>query len=145
MPVGWKNHIASDPEILRGKPRIKGTRIPVGLVLGYLAAHKPLETLLRNSPISRAIKSPHVWTMPAHWLNLRPSSDGLAVPGRPPCLAGPRDRKGLVDRIFRPHPLGEYCGYAGTGAGTHSQVRFEAHGMHCYGRSSSRRVFFAGS
>jgi len=28
----------SDPEILRGKPRIKGTRIPVGLVLGYLAA-----------------------------------------------------------------------------------------------------------
>src|SRR6266568_7335183 len=28
----------SDPEILRGKPRVKGTRSPVGLVLGYLAA-----------------------------------------------------------------------------------------------------------
>ena len=40
MPVQWKQHIVSDPEILRGKPRIKGTRIPVGLVLGYLAAGK---------------------------------------------------------------------------------------------------------
>ena len=38
MTVQWKQHIVSDPEILRGKPRIKGTRIPVGLVLGYLAA-----------------------------------------------------------------------------------------------------------
>jgi len=50
MPVGWKNHIASDPEILRGKPRLKGTRIPVGLVLGYLAAGKTLKTLSRNFP-----------------------------------------------------------------------------------------------
>ena len=40
MPVQWKQHIVSDPEILRGKPRIKGTRIPVALVLGYLAAGK---------------------------------------------------------------------------------------------------------
>ena len=38
MTVQWKQHVVSDPEILRGKPRIKGTRIPVGLVLGYLAA-----------------------------------------------------------------------------------------------------------
>ena len=40
MTVQWKQHIVSDPEILRGKPRIKGTRIPVGMVLGYLAAGK---------------------------------------------------------------------------------------------------------
>jgi hypothetical protein len=33
--------------------------------------------------ISRANKSLHAWTMPANWLNLRPSSDGLAVLGRP--------------------------------------------------------------
>ena len=38
MPAVWKDVITSDPEILRGKPRIKGTRIPVNLILGYLAA-----------------------------------------------------------------------------------------------------------
>jgi uncharacterized protein (DUF433 family) len=50
QPVGWKNHIASDPEILRGKPRLKGTRIPVGLVLGYLAAGKTAEDIIAEFP-----------------------------------------------------------------------------------------------
>ena len=38
MPINWRDHIVSSPEVLRGKPRIAGTRIPVSLVLGYLAA-----------------------------------------------------------------------------------------------------------
>jgi len=50
MPVDWKDHIASDPEILRGKPRIKGTRIPVGLVLGYLAAGQTAEEIIAEFP-----------------------------------------------------------------------------------------------
>ena len=50
MPVDWKNHIASDPEILRGKPRLKGTRIPEGLVLGYLAAGQTAEDLITEFP-----------------------------------------------------------------------------------------------
>ncbi|MEM1127425.1 MAG: DUF433 domain-containing protein [Bacteroidota bacterium] len=33
----WRDHIESTPDVLRGKPRIKGTRIPVSMVLGYLA------------------------------------------------------------------------------------------------------------
>ena len=37
MPSVWKDHIESTPDVLRGKPRVKGTRIPVALVLGYLA------------------------------------------------------------------------------------------------------------
>lgn len=37
MPVDWKQYIESDPAILQGKPRLKGTRIPVSLILGYLA------------------------------------------------------------------------------------------------------------
>ena len=40
----------SDPEILRGKPRIKGTRIPVGLVLGHLAAGKTAAEILADFP-----------------------------------------------------------------------------------------------
>ncbi|MBI4304146.1 MAG: DUF433 domain-containing protein [Chloroflexi bacterium] len=38
MQASWRDHIESTPDVLRGKPRIKGTRIPVSLVLGYLAA-----------------------------------------------------------------------------------------------------------
>ena len=50
MPIAWKNHIVSDPEILRGKPRLKGTRIPVGLVLGYLAAGKTVDEIVTEFP-----------------------------------------------------------------------------------------------
>ena len=50
MPVQWKDHIVSDPEILRGKPRLKGTRIPVGLVLGYLAAGKSAPEIRAEFP-----------------------------------------------------------------------------------------------
>ena len=37
MRIAWQDHIESTPDVIRGKPRIKGTRIPVSLVLGYLA------------------------------------------------------------------------------------------------------------
>ena len=40
MQANWRDHIVSTPDVLRGKPRIKGTRIPVSLILGYLAAGK---------------------------------------------------------------------------------------------------------
>ena len=50
MPVEWKQYIVTEPEILRGKPRLKGTRIPVGLVLGYLAAGKTAEEIVAEFP-----------------------------------------------------------------------------------------------
>jgi len=50
MTEQWKKHIASDPDILRGKPRLKGTRIPVGVVLGYLAAGKSAEEIIAEFP-----------------------------------------------------------------------------------------------
>ena len=37
MPTTWKDYIESTSDVLRGKPRIKNTRIPVALVIGYLA------------------------------------------------------------------------------------------------------------
>jgi len=45
MKVAWQDHIESAPAVLRGKPCIKGTRIPVGLILGYLAAEKTREQI----------------------------------------------------------------------------------------------------
>lgn len=50
MPVDWKQFVVSDPGILRGKPRLKGTRIPVSLVLGYLAAGKTFEEITAEFP-----------------------------------------------------------------------------------------------
>ena len=50
MQAAWKTRIESDPRILRGKPCIKGTRIPVALILGYLAAGKSAEQIVAEFP-----------------------------------------------------------------------------------------------
>lgn len=50
MQTIWREHIVSDPQILRGKPCIKGTRIPVALVLGYLAAGRDVAAILKEFP-----------------------------------------------------------------------------------------------
>ncbi len=46
----WQNHIESDPRILKGKPRIKNTRIPVSLILGYLASGYNFEEIMEEFP-----------------------------------------------------------------------------------------------
>jgi len=50
MNIHWNDHIVSTPDIIRGKPRIKGTRIPVSLILGYLAADKSPEDIISEFP-----------------------------------------------------------------------------------------------
>jgi len=46
----WRRHIVSTPDVLSGKPRIDGTRIPVALILGYLAAEKTYEEVMAEFP-----------------------------------------------------------------------------------------------
>lgn len=50
MQAEWRKYIISTPDVLRGKPRIKGTRIPVSLILGYLAAGSSVEKILEEFP-----------------------------------------------------------------------------------------------
>jgi uncharacterized protein (DUF433 family) len=50
MPIDWREHIMSTADVLRGKPRIKGTRIPVSLILGYLAAGHTAEEIIVELP-----------------------------------------------------------------------------------------------
>ncbi|MUG91566.1 DUF433 domain-containing protein [Scytonema sp. UIC 10036] len=50
MPVNWRDYIVSTSDILRGKPRIKNTRIPVSLVLGYLAAGYTQDGIVQEFP-----------------------------------------------------------------------------------------------
>lgn len=47
---GWRRIIVSTPDVLRGKPRIEGTRIPVSLILGYLASGATVEDILKEFP-----------------------------------------------------------------------------------------------
>jgi uncharacterized protein (DUF433 family) len=48
--MNWQDRIISDPQVLRGKPCLKGTRIPAALVLGYLAAGRETDAILRELP-----------------------------------------------------------------------------------------------
>jgi len=48
--MNWREYIESTPDVLRGKPRIKGTRIPVSLILGYFAAGNTFEKIIQEFP-----------------------------------------------------------------------------------------------
>ncbi len=50
MAPKWRHHIQSTPTVLRGKPRIKGTRISVSLILGYLAAGSSSDDIIQEFP-----------------------------------------------------------------------------------------------
>ncbi|HXG64103.1 MAG TPA: DUF433 domain-containing protein [Blastocatellia bacterium] len=50
MQAEWRKHIVSTPDVLRGKARIEGTRIPVSLILGYLAAGNTTEEIIKEFP-----------------------------------------------------------------------------------------------
>ena len=50
MQADWRKHIVSTPDVFRGKPRIKGTRIPVSLILGYLATGNTVEEIINEFP-----------------------------------------------------------------------------------------------
>jgi len=50
MSKEWKEIIVSDPEILRGRPRIKGTRIPVSVILGHMAAGQTQQDIIAEYP-----------------------------------------------------------------------------------------------
>lgn len=46
----WWQHIHSDPEILAGKPVIKGTRLAADFILGLFANGWSREQVLENYP-----------------------------------------------------------------------------------------------
>jgi uncharacterized protein (DUF433 family) len=48
--MNWREHVHSDPEILAGKPIVRGTRIPVDLLLEKLGAGESTEQILAAHP-----------------------------------------------------------------------------------------------
>ena len=52
--MDWQQHITTHPDILYGKPVIKGTRVPVDLILEKLSLGETIGDLLEAYPhISR--------------------------------------------------------------------------------------------
>lgn len=48
--MGSLDRIQADPAILAGKPVIRGTRVPVHVILGLLGAGETVEDILREYP-----------------------------------------------------------------------------------------------
>ena len=46
IPMNWRDRITSDQDILLGKPVIKGTRISVELILGWLAYGRSFDNII---------------------------------------------------------------------------------------------------
>ncbi len=46
----WRAYIVSTPDVIGGKPRIVGTRIPVALILGYLAGGSSPDEIIHEYP-----------------------------------------------------------------------------------------------
>lgn len=46
----WTNRIALDPDICDGKPTVRGTRITVQTILGFLAAGDSVEEVMAAYP-----------------------------------------------------------------------------------------------
>ena len=48
--MNWRDHIHSDPDILGGKPVVKGTRISVEIILDWLAVGWSEAEIFENYP-----------------------------------------------------------------------------------------------
>jgi uncharacterized protein (DUF433 family) len=48
--IDYQDRIITDPEIMAGRPVVRGTRVPVKLVLGQLARNPDLEALYAAYP-----------------------------------------------------------------------------------------------
>jgi len=49
-PVDWKKFIHSNPEVLLGKPVVKGTRLSVEFILGLFSSGWTEQQVLENYP-----------------------------------------------------------------------------------------------
>ena len=50
MRINWREHISVDPEIHHGEPCIKGTRIPVSMIVGSVADGMSFDVIMDAYP-----------------------------------------------------------------------------------------------
>ena len=52
MFLNWKRHITVDPEVQGGKPVIKGTRVPIEILVGAVASGSDVAEVAREYRIT---------------------------------------------------------------------------------------------
>ena len=50
MPANWRERIILDAQIHHGDPCIRGTRVPVSVIVGSIAEGDDFDTLLKEYP-----------------------------------------------------------------------------------------------
>jgi uncharacterized protein (DUF433 family) len=50
MEMNWAEHVTSDPQVLAGKPIVRGTRLAVDFILGLFASGWTQDQVLQNYP-----------------------------------------------------------------------------------------------
>ena len=50
METNWAAHITSDPQVLAGKPVVRGTRLAIDFILGLFASGWTQDQVLENYP-----------------------------------------------------------------------------------------------
>lgn len=50
METNWSQHVTSDPQVLAGKPVVRGTRLAVDFILGLFASGWTQDQVLQNYP-----------------------------------------------------------------------------------------------
>ena len=57
MKVDWRKRIEINPDIMGGKPVIKGTRVPVEVIVGGLAGGMTIEEVCREYRIKEEVRA----------------------------------------------------------------------------------------
>ncbi|MEW5938656.1 MAG: DUF433 domain-containing protein [Chloroflexota bacterium] len=48
--INWQNYIVIDPELHHGEPCIKGTRVPVAILVGSIADGMTIDQVIQEYP-----------------------------------------------------------------------------------------------
>ena len=78
--MDWRDHITVDPAVAHGQPCIRGTRIPVSVVLANLADGESTEQILRSYP---TLSVEGVQAALSYAADLAQEHDQGSAPGRP--------------------------------------------------------------
>jgi uncharacterized protein (DUF433 family) len=66
--MNWRHYIHSDPQVLVGKPIVKGTRLSVEFILGLFAAGWTTQQILESYPTLKPIDLQAIFAFAADYL-----------------------------------------------------------------------------
>lgn len=69
MSINWKDKLATNPDILGGKPVVKGTRVPVQVIVGSMAGGMTMEEVCKEYNIQpEQVKAALAYDLNVNWV-----------------------------------------------------------------------------